>query len=219
MAVLVAGIALALNIVGASLPIYDFVILVFCAICMILTVTEIVLFARSKLHSITYLTLQAVKTGVWAIVFILVLVIPSNSQSSIGDSTGGVHLALGGLIQAIVTLLAFIGTLIYASVIFHRDRKGRFSESHTRLPSTTVATTTDIERASCFSSETGSQLPSYTPYHPLVEQREVIELGDGRGDRKAGLRPASTYRELAGEEQAVVFELAAGRSVRGARTP
>ena len=83
---------------------YDFVILVFCAICMILTVTEIVLFARSKLHSITYLTLQAVKTGVWAIVFILVLVSPSNSQSSIGDSTGGVHLALGGLIQAIVTL-------------------------------------------------------------------------------------------------------------------
>ena len=82
--------------------------------------------------------------------------------------------------------LAFIGTLIYASVIFHRDRKGRFSESHTRLPSTTVATATDIERASSLSSGTGSQLPSYTPYRPLVEQREVVELGDERGSAKRG---------------------------------
>ena len=131
MAVLIAGIGIALDLDGASLPMYvhpsfkkrrsapfsdeqtrltrtfhryDFVILIFCAICLILTVTEIVLFARSRLHSITYLSMQAVKTGVWAIVFVLVLVSPSSSQNSIGDPSRGVDIALGGLIQALVTL-------------------------------------------------------------------------------------------------------------------
>ena len=112
--------------------------------------------------------------------------------------------------------LAFIATLIYASVIFHRDRKGLYSESRARLPYTDLDTATDdVERAS-LSPETRSELPTSTPYHPLVQQ-EVMELGELE-ERIVASRPASAYRELAGEEQGV-YELAAERSVRGARTP
>ena len=79
-------------------------ILIFCAICVILTFTEIVLFARAKLAIITYLTMQAVKSGIWTIVFTLVLIGLTESNTRIGSIGSGFNVILGGLIQAVVTL-------------------------------------------------------------------------------------------------------------------
>ena len=61
--------------------------------------------------------MQAVKTGVWAIVFILVLVSPSSRQNSIGTSTQGLSIALGGLIQAIVTLSVLLSSPLSPYII------------------------------------------------------------------------------------------------------
>lgn len=48
--------------------------LIVCAICIVLDVTEIVLFARRKLQPLTYLVFQSVKTAVWFALFMVALV-------------------------------------------------------------------------------------------------------------------------------------------------
>ena len=49
----------------------NIVLLIVSAVCTIVSFTEIVLFAATRLHPLTYLTLQLVKTSVWFVLFVL----------------------------------------------------------------------------------------------------------------------------------------------------
>ncbi|KAE8444312.1 hypothetical protein EG329_000622 [Mollisiaceae sp. DMI_Dod_QoI] len=86
------------------------------AICLILTITEIVLLARHKLKPKTFVILNTLKSTIWTVIFILDIVsfVDNNSRT----------VSFGGLIIEGVLWLCFIIPLIYGSVILHRARHG-----------------------------------------------------------------------------------------------
>ena len=113
--------------------------------------------------------------------------------------------------------LSFIATLIYASVVFHRDRKSttafRF-QPHDRLASSATEPISEINRPQ---SPSNSELPVYSE-RPLIQssmsEQEGHELG-AREEREVGLRPTSGYREMGGDD--AIYELAAQRSVKSGK--
>ena len=52
----------------------NIVLLIVSAACIIVSITEIVLFATTRLHPLTYLTLQLIKTTTWFVLFVLAAV-------------------------------------------------------------------------------------------------------------------------------------------------
>ena len=80
-----------------------------CAICIILIITEIILFARMHLKPLTYLVLQVVKATLWIILFLMTLVgVNRGSGSSAASepvSFGSFsYYLLAGLIESIIVL-------------------------------------------------------------------------------------------------------------------
>ena len=71
-------------------------------VCLILNVTEIILFARRVLKPLTYLVLQCVKTALWVIIFLVVLALSVTGGSA--ESGDPITLLLSGVIQAVVLL-------------------------------------------------------------------------------------------------------------------
>lgn len=68
------------------------ILLLISAICAVLSITEIILFIASKLHPLTYLILQLVKTTTWLVLFALAAVgttrLEEEQGYSLGSSTG-----------------------------------------------------------------------------------------------------------------------------------
>ncbi|OHE98395.1 hypothetical protein CORC01_06391 [Colletotrichum orchidophilum] len=85
------------------------VIMVIIAACLILDVICIVKRSRRTLSPKFFLVANVIQTLVWLILFILTII--------------GGGSAFGFIIAAVI-LASFIGLLIYASVIYHRFRKG-----------------------------------------------------------------------------------------------
>ncbi|KAH8601918.1 hypothetical protein B0O99DRAFT_607738 [Bisporella sp. PMI_857] len=84
-------------------------------ICLILTITEIILLARRKLKPKTFVIFNAIKSIIWTGLFIWdIVVVVKNDRRR--------YVALGLVVEAIL-LLAFITPLIYSSVIYHRACK------------------------------------------------------------------------------------------------
>jgi len=83
--------------------------------CLILTITEIVLLVRRKLTPLTFLVMSVIKTTIWTVLLIVDVV---------GTVDGGARAptALGIIVEGVLWL-AFVGPLIYASVIYHRFRR------------------------------------------------------------------------------------------------
>ncbi|CZR58459.1 uncharacterized protein PAC_08351 [Phialocephala subalpina] len=83
-------------------------------ICLILTITEIVLLARHKLKPKTFVIFNTIKTFIWTVIFALDIVsfVDSNSRT----------VSFVGLIIEAVLWLCFLIPLIYGSVIYHRTR-------------------------------------------------------------------------------------------------
>lgn len=84
-------------------------------ICLVLTITEIVLLARHKLQPKTFVIFNTTKSFIWTVLFVLDIVsfIDSNSRT----------VSFVGLIIEAVLWLCFIIPLIYSSVIYHRERR------------------------------------------------------------------------------------------------
>lgn len=80
----------------------NIVLLLVSAVCTVLSVTEIILFAATRLHPFTYLNLQLVKTVMWFLLFVLAAVDTARVQSemeadgkqgnSLGNATGYFYL-------------------------------------------------------------------------------------------------------------------------------
>ncbi len=78
--------------------------MVISCICIILNITEIILFVRKILQPITYLVFQCCKTAMWLIIFLMVIVNTEKYQQAAGSSTSASTLFLDGTIEAIVLL-------------------------------------------------------------------------------------------------------------------
>ncbi|KAK0712754.1 hypothetical protein B0T26DRAFT_629021, partial [Lasiosphaeria miniovina] len=86
------------------------VILVIILACLVLDIVCIVMRARRTLSPRLFLIINVAQSTVWVVLFILSMV----------GSPGPLALLLN-----VVILLSFLGVLIYASVVFHRFRKGK----------------------------------------------------------------------------------------------
>ena len=78
--------------------------MIICAVCVILDVTEIILFAKANLQPVTYLVFQCVKTTMWFIIFLITVVADVRDESVSGGAGWGGVFALIGLIEAVVLL-------------------------------------------------------------------------------------------------------------------
>lgn len=77
------------------------------------------MFARHALKPLVYLVFNCIKTAIWLFFLIFAIIDLINGGSFLG------------LILKIIFFFAFLGTLIYASVIYHRQRQStRYNELH-----------------------------------------------------------------------------------------
>ena len=110
-----------------------------CVICLILTITEIILLARHKLRPLAFLTMNVIKTAIWTALFVLDII------SAV--TAGGRTTSIAGMIIDTILLyvsylkpykenppltsyldrLSFWIPLIYGSVIYHRFRREKKS--------------------------------------------------------------------------------------------
>ena len=66
-----------------------------CVVCLVLTITEIILLARHKLRPLAFLTMNVVKSAVWTVLFILDIL-------STVDAAGRTTSVLGIIIDTIL---------------------------------------------------------------------------------------------------------------------
>ena len=85
--------------------------------CLILCITEIVLFARRSLATITYLSFQVVKTGLWFIIFIINIVGIAGNQ--INGNNVNAKVLLGGTIEMMVVLYVLHKSPPFAKFEYH----------------------------------------------------------------------------------------------------
>lgn len=184
----------------------DIAVLVISAICIVLVVTEIILFTTTRLHPLTYMILQSGKTITWLVLFTLAAI---DSARNYIWSTSALEFSL--ITEKLMLLLTCLAALIYASIVCHRHSlaKTRFLRLHSTLgpdlfpvpPSHQVrheAPTNPIARRP-------SHFPPPAALHPAIanqKTKEAIEV--------------TVLRELGGGEWNV-YELPATRSVRSSR--
>ena len=83
----------------------ELVSILLCAVCLVLDITEIILFAKHSLQPLTYLVFQCVKTTIWFILFVIVLAQSmKEQQSELGYVQTGLDLVLDGLVEAVLLL-------------------------------------------------------------------------------------------------------------------
>ncbi|KAI4262255.1 MAG: hypothetical protein L6R42_002562 [Xanthoria sp. 1 TBL-2021] len=95
-------------------------VLIFACVNLALIIGEILFFVRRRLKPLDYLVNQVIKTALWVTLFGMSI---AGIVANKGLRSDDLYLFIG-IIQVIVVLLSFIGTLIYASVIYHRHRRG-----------------------------------------------------------------------------------------------
>ncbi|GAB7350017.1 hypothetical protein MBLNU459_g0690t1 [Dothideomycetes sp. NU459] len=80
---------------------------------LILTVTQIILYSRNRLAPLTMLCLQIVQSTIWTALWVIAI---------IGLAERGFYI---GFVILTAVAVSFWSSLLYASVVYHRDRKVR----------------------------------------------------------------------------------------------
>lgn len=88
------------------------------AVPLVFNIVEVILFARHALKPLVYLVFNCIKSVIW--LFFLIFAI-------LDLMDGG---SILGLILEIIFFFAFLGTLIYASVVYHRHRQSTRYKLH-----------------------------------------------------------------------------------------
>lgn len=97
------------------------------AVCIILDITEIILFAKRKLAPLTFLVLQVVKTTIWTIIFIIYVVRLATVASSASYELNSTILFLSGDIEALIIL--YVPSL-YSHPPWHCMGQGDWATEH-----------------------------------------------------------------------------------------
>ncbi|CAL8577450.1 hypothetical protein XPA_003278 [Xanthoria parietina] len=215
-------------------------VLIFACINTTLILSEIFLFVRQRLQPLLYLILQTIKTSLWAVLFGMGVVdVVGNSRQ--GSPYSPLDL-FTSIVQVTIVLLSFLGTLIYASVIYRRHRRGTpyhrsrpkpssslsssFIPLATEHPSPSTdytAKTPHYDRASTTAPENDERMTS----HNNNNDQKIGELDYRDTEIREMYSPeeeevmvgigydGEKWRELQGDER--VFEMRADRSVKGSR--
>ncbi|KAL8653772.1 MAG: hypothetical protein Q9226_003707 [Calogaya cf. arnoldii] len=164
------------------------IVLIFACINMTLIVAEIILFVTHRLRPRDYLEIQVIKTTFWVVLFgfaIAGIVIQSRGDGSYKEDA---LYWVTGIVQVVVVLLSFIGTLIYASVIYHRQRRG--TPYHRSVPKDTSTAGTDVHTGPFEHSDIGTINYSDRTSKTLHNNRDSTTAPeidvDGDGGKKVG---------------------------------
>ena len=109
-----------------------------CVICLILTITEIILLARHKLRPLAFLIMNVIKTAIWTALFVLDII---SAVTAGGRTTSIVGITIDAILLYVphsqphqklpltsyLDRLSFWAPLIYGSVIYHRFRREKKS--------------------------------------------------------------------------------------------
>lgn len=158
-------------------PIYIGVI----GVCLILTITEIILLARHKLKPLAFLIMNIVKTAIMTVLFVFQIIsyiyrgTYRNSAIGLGVST--------------LLLLSFWIPLIYGSVIYHRFRKEKKLYSVVQDPLSTIPLDT------AYPPVPYPQQPYNEPYESRYKCVAAGDLESNTGDVGALGRRASYNHE------------------------
>ncbi|KAL9067722.1 MAG: hypothetical protein Q9161_006714 [Pseudevernia consocians] len=194
----------------------NIVVLLISAVCTVLCVTEIILFATTRLHPLTYLILQLVKTIIWLVLFALAAVDTVRVQGemkaeeaqeySLGNTSG--YFLLEGFVETLVMFVTFLAALIYASVVYHR---------HRRVKAHFLSSVQGPDLFPVIADEGVNPVCSHRV--PRVPRNSIKETGPApKVPRPAESKEAvevTVLRELGGDWE--VYELPATRSVRNSK--
>lgn len=87
-------------------------IMIICCVCIILDITEIILFTRHNLQPLTYLVFQCVKTTIWSVIFVITVVQTTNQESmGVAWYDNGLQVILNGLVESVVLLYVQLAKL------------------------------------------------------------------------------------------------------------
>ncbi|KAL8802436.1 MAG: hypothetical protein Q9182_003804 [Xanthomendoza sp. 2 TL-2023] len=205
---------------------------------MALIITEIILFVRRRLYPIIYLVFQIIKTTLWLVLFCISIVgLVQNTR--IGLPYQSALYLFTGIIQVTVVLLSFTGTLVYASVIYHRHRrnvpyhrstykakanndndgdKGPFVDPKSGFLNRSDRPSSPSNRDSTTAPEMDidASTRKAKDFKELDNDTEIREKysPEGFGDEKRWKRVGGT-NELQGDER--VYELSTEKSIRGSK--
>lgn len=196
----------------SGFQITNFITLIISAVCTILSVAEIILFAATRLHPLTYRILQLVKTIIWFILFALATVDTIAVQEEVkAEQVQGFdseHFFLEGFVETLVLFVTFLAALIYASVVYRRHRRAR-ARLLRSLQDTDLFPMIDDEAA----KPVGSHRILRAPRNSLKEMCPGQEISHPAAMKEAV--EVTVLRELGGDWE--VHELPATRSVRSSK--
>jgi len=81
-----------------------------CVLCLVLTITEIILLARHKLKPLTFIIMNVIKTGIWTALFVLDVI------SAIETSARGT--SIGRVITSAILLYVYIFVCFRSSIFY-----------------------------------------------------------------------------------------------------
>ncbi|KAF2096739.1 hypothetical protein NA57DRAFT_78335 [Rhizodiscina lignyota] len=138
-------------------------------VCFLLDIIAIVMFGRNSLRPKTFLIFNVLQTLLWTIMLVLAII---GAARVSGD---------GGFILTLIIFLLYLGLLIYASVVYHRDRKGRkYGYRQTKNPG-------QLESQSFINNQAPYNAPHVEPY------RGVDNHSSGEYYNSAPQQPPTFY--------------------------
>jgi hypothetical protein len=144
------------------------VMMVLCLICLILDIVCIVKRSRYSLTPRFFLIVNVIQTTFWVIVAILTFIGRPGT---------------GAIIVMVIVLLSFLGLLVYATVIFHKDRKGTLRGAYAP-----AANPVGQEMPFIYSSA-----PVPVPTHPSYGRHSVGPLDQKPYDASTAYPPQAAY--------------------------
>ena len=166
------------------------VVIALVAFCLLLDLATVYIFAFYSLHPLLFLIFNIIQTGVWIALFVLDLL----GAVENADDESSIYKHYGGWIVSFVTIAAFIGLLLYASVVYHRSRVS----SHRR--SIDFSAKDDDYRYQSDYSLDPYRIPAAQPFAPLTINRTPTEFSLESRSRHVDLdasRPKSTPETFA----------------------
>ncbi|KAL2045279.1 hypothetical protein N7G274_002362 [Stereocaulon virgatum] len=194
------------------------VIIILCINCVFLDIMEITLLAIHSLAPIAYLIFQCVKTIIWFTVLAITILTANQQRRGAEWTASGFLVFRNGLVEAVVLGIIHIGTLIYASVTYHRHRQASARKSRNSLEQHRY----DRSRNGPYGQDGIGKASSQTLSSPSDQytcggrsSRSLVECGCGEAEGKPMLSLGWT-QELQGEGEA--HELATTKSVRSLKS-
>ncbi|KAA6414316.1 MAG: hypothetical protein FRX48_02679 [Lasallia pustulata] len=112
-------------------PLPNIIILTLCVTCLLLDITEMILFWARKLKPLLFLVFQVAKVALWLGLFAVCVFF-----TSYWDAPRAEYVFASGLIVVVIILITFLASLALGSMIYHRHCKTSRNTIYRPIPDT-----------------------------------------------------------------------------------